>query len=77
MMNHNYSYLNTANYLKNGLEKKCNSNYYTERAGMDGLIQISIRTVIIRAIPLSLSNQNSENYLEGTQINLGIAKVAG
>ena len=59
------------------MDEKFILNYYTEQAGMDGLPKISIRTVIITAIQSFLSNQNSENYLEDTQIDHGIAKVAG
>ena len=73
----NCSYLNTINYSKNGLEEKLIFKYYTERAGMDGLLQISIRTVIIRGEQLLLLNQNSENYLEATPINHGIPQKPG
>ena len=44
---------------------------------MDGLPPISIRTVITREVQLYLSNQNSENYLEGSQIIHGILQVPG
>ena len=73
----NCSYLNTINYSKNGLEEKLIFKYYTERAGMDGLLQISIRTAILRGEQLLLLNQNSENYSEAMLIYHGIAKVTG
>ena len=73
----NCSYLNTINYSKNGLEEKLIFKYYTERAGMDGLLQISIRTVIIRGEQLLLLNLNSENYSEAMLIYHGIAQIAG
>ena len=73
----NCSYLNTINYSKNGLEEKLIFNYYTERAGMDGLPKISIRTAIITAIQSFLSNQNSENYSEAMLIYHGIAQIDG
>ena len=44
---------------------------------MDGLPPISIRTVITREVQSYLSNQNSENYLEGSQIFHGILQVPG
>ena len=71
----NCSYLNTINYSKNGLEEKLIFKYYTERAGMDGLLQISIRTVIIRGEQLLLLNLNSENYSEAMLIHHGKAKI--
>ena len=77
MMIQNCSYLNIIYCSKNGLEEKFILNYYTEQAGMDGLPKISIRTVIITAIQSFLSNQNSENYLEGSQIIHGILQVPG
>ena len=77
MMIQNCSFLNTINYSKNGLEETLILKYYTERAGMDGLLQISIRTVIIRVEQLLLLNQNSENYSEAIPIYHGIAQVTG
>ena len=71
----NCSYLNTINYSKNGLEEKLIFKYYTERAGMDGLLQISIRTAIIRGKQLLLLNLNSENYSEAMLIYHGIAQI--
>ena len=71
----NCSYLNTINYSKNGLEEKLIFKYYTERAGMDGLLQISIRSAIIRGEQLLLLNLNSENYSEDLLIYHGIAQV--
>ena len=71
----NCSYLNTINYSKNGLEEKLIFKYYTERAGMDGLLQISIRSAIIRGEQLLLLNLNSENYSEAMLIHHGKAKI--
>ena len=59
------------------MEEKLIFKYYTERAGMDGLLQISIRSAIIRGEQLLLLNLNSENYSEAMLIYHGIAQIAG
>ena len=44
---------------------------------MDGIPPIFFRTVIIGAKESYLSNQNTENYLRGMQINHKILQVPG